>query len=48
MNSGETLACHFDNLNDGDFWKAVEDIKRNTQEIISFSHFLPRFTLYMA
>lgn len=44
INSGDSLAGYFDNLNTGS-WELVEEIKRSAQQIISFSHFLPRLEL---
>ncbi|KAH7290714.1 hypothetical protein KP509_30G060500 [Ceratopteris richardii] len=41
-NIGDKLAIYFDNLN-LEFWAAVEELTSNADQIISFSHFLPRF-----
>jgi hypothetical protein len=43
-NDNEDLALYFDKLNDKNH-DAIEEIKRNSKQILTFSHFVPRLAL---
>jgi hypothetical protein len=43
-NDDEDLALYFDKLNDKNR-DAIEEVKKNSKQILTFSHFVPRLVL---